>query len=118
MEWLTSNEAAAYLKIKPRTLAAWVNTGKVPGHRLSGTRRYVWRFLELGRAMQLRQPECIKILSNEPDLSPAFEYGWRASHATKEFISTKELADKCLLQFMDLIQRDRAGKVRRDSPYY
>jgi excisionase family DNA binding protein len=46
VDWLTLNEAASYLKVKPRTLAAWVNTGKVPGHRLSGTRRYVWRFLQ------------------------------------------------------------------------
>ncbi len=46
MEWLTSNEAAAYLKIKPRTLVEWVRTGKVPGHRLSGTRRFVYRFLQ------------------------------------------------------------------------
>jgi hypothetical protein len=73
---------------------------------------------ELGHFMQLSPPECIKTLTYEPDLSPAFEYGWRASPGTKDFISTKELADKCLLQFMDLIQRDRAGKVHRDSPHY
>jgi excisionase family DNA binding protein len=46
MEWMTLNEAAAYLKIKPRTLAQWVREGKVPGHRLSGTQRVVWRFLQ------------------------------------------------------------------------
>jgi excisionase family DNA binding protein len=44
-EWLTLNEAAIYLKIHPRTLAAWVRSKKVPGHKLSGTRRCVWRFL-------------------------------------------------------------------------
>jgi len=46
MEWLTSNEAAAYLKINPRTLAEWARKGKVLGHRLSGARRYTWRFLQ------------------------------------------------------------------------
>jgi excisionase family DNA binding protein len=46
MDWLTSNEAAAYLKINPRTLAEWARKGKVPGHRLSGARRYTWRFLQ------------------------------------------------------------------------
>jgi excisionase family DNA binding protein len=46
MEWLTLNEAAAYLKVQPRTLAQWVRQGKVPGHKLSGTQRCVWRFLE------------------------------------------------------------------------
>jgi excisionase family DNA binding protein len=46
MEWMTLNEAATYLKVKPRTLAKWVKDKKVPGHRLSGTQRCVWRFLQ------------------------------------------------------------------------
>jgi len=44
-EWLTANEAAQYLKVKPRTLLQWVREGRVPAHRLSGTLRCVWRFL-------------------------------------------------------------------------
>jgi len=32
-EWLTLNEAAAYLKIQPRTLALWARQKKVPAHR-------------------------------------------------------------------------------------
>ena len=44
-EWLTLAEAARYLKVRPATLALWVRTGKAPGHKLSGTRRHVWRFL-------------------------------------------------------------------------
>jgi excisionase family DNA binding protein len=44
-DWLTLREAAVYLKVQPRTLAEWVRSKKVPGHRLSGTRRCVWRFL-------------------------------------------------------------------------
>ena len=43
-EWLMLNEAAAYLKINPRTLALWARQKKVPAHRLSGIRRCVWRF--------------------------------------------------------------------------
>jgi excisionase family DNA binding protein len=46
VEWLTLNEAAVYLKVKPRTLAQWVRERKVLGHRLSGTERCIWRFLE------------------------------------------------------------------------
>ena len=46
MEWLTLNEAAAYLKVRPRTLGSWARQKKVPAHRLSGTRRVVWRFLK------------------------------------------------------------------------
>ena len=44
--WLTANEAAQYLKVKPRTLLQWVRDGKIPAHKLSGTQRCVWRFLK------------------------------------------------------------------------
>ncbi len=43
-EWLTANEAAAYLKVKVRTLLLWVRQGKVKAFALSGIRRRVWRF--------------------------------------------------------------------------
>jgi excisionase family DNA binding protein len=43
-EWLTANEAAQYLKVRPRTLLQWVRENKIPAHRLSGVRRCVWRF--------------------------------------------------------------------------
>lgn len=43
--WLTTNEAAQYLKIKPRTLLQWARENKVPAHPLSGIQRRVWRFL-------------------------------------------------------------------------
>lgn len=44
--WLTGSEAAEYLKVKPRTLLQWTREGKVPAHKLSGTKRCVWRFLK------------------------------------------------------------------------
>jgi excisionase family DNA binding protein len=44
-EWLTAKEAAAYLKVAHRTLLEWAKTGKIPGHKLSGTRRTTWHFL-------------------------------------------------------------------------
>jgi excisionase family DNA binding protein len=43
--WMTANEAAAYLKISPRTLLLWARQGKIPAHKLSGSHRCVWRFL-------------------------------------------------------------------------
>jgi excisionase family DNA binding protein len=43
-EWLTANEAAEYLRLKPRTLLLWARQGKIKGFRLSGNRRHVWRF--------------------------------------------------------------------------
>jgi len=44
-QWLTLNEAAAYLKVAPRTLALWARQKRVPAHRLSGVQRCIWRFL-------------------------------------------------------------------------
>ena len=43
--WLTANEASAYLKVEPRTLLLWARQGTVKGYVLSGTRRQTWRFL-------------------------------------------------------------------------
>jgi len=43
-DWLTSEEAALYLKIERRTLLQWVRQGKVRAFILSGTQRHVWRF--------------------------------------------------------------------------
>lgn len=44
-EWLTAREAAAHLKVSPRTLVRWARSGLIPAHRLSGTGRITWRFL-------------------------------------------------------------------------
>jgi excisionase family DNA binding protein len=44
-DWLTPAEAAAYLKVKPRSLLLWARQGKVKAYALSGTKRRVWRFL-------------------------------------------------------------------------
>ena len=43
-DWLTASEAAAYLKVKPRSLLLWVRQGKLPAYALSGTKRRIWRF--------------------------------------------------------------------------
>ncbi len=44
VQWLTANEAAAYLRVDSRTLLRWAREGKVRGFQLSGTTRHVWRF--------------------------------------------------------------------------
>jgi excisionase family DNA binding protein len=43
-DWLTAAEAAAYLKVQPRSLLLWVRQGKVQAYALSGTKRRIWRF--------------------------------------------------------------------------
>ena len=42
--WMTAKEAAAYLKVEPRTLLMWARAGKVKGYVLSGINRITWRF--------------------------------------------------------------------------
>jgi excisionase family DNA binding protein len=44
-KWLTPQEAAEYLKIRPRTLLLWARQGKIPAHKLSGIQRCIYRFL-------------------------------------------------------------------------
>jgi excisionase family DNA binding protein len=41
--WLTVEESATYLKVKPRTLLLWIRRGQVKAFALSGTKRRVWR---------------------------------------------------------------------------
>jgi excisionase family DNA binding protein len=43
--WLTSREAANYLRVEHRTILQWARQGHIKGHVLSGTRRITWRFL-------------------------------------------------------------------------
>jgi excisionase family DNA binding protein len=43
-EWLTAKEAALYLRANHRTILLWARQGRIKGHRLTSTRRSVWRF--------------------------------------------------------------------------
>jgi excisionase family DNA binding protein len=51
--WLNATEAAAYLRVQPRTILKWAKEGRIPAHALSGCQRITWRFLksELDNAM-------------------------------------------------------------------
>jgi excisionase family DNA binding protein len=60
-EWLTSDEAALYLKIERRTLLQWVRQGKVRGYILSGTQRHVWRFKTSDLDAMLSMPAVLSI---------------------------------------------------------
>lgn len=54
--WLTANEAAAYLKVKPHTLLRWARAGNVKGYMLSGTKRVTWRFRQVDLDATLNVP--------------------------------------------------------------
>lgn len=70
---------------------------------------------ELGRVMQLRRPDCIRNTIYEPELSRSRELGWKESGSSTTFLSTRTLAEKCVLQLMDLIER--AANRDLENPY-
>jgi len=55
-EWLTTSEAATYLKIKTRTVLQWARQGKLKGYILSGVKRHVWRFRKIDLDATLEVP--------------------------------------------------------------
>jgi excisionase family DNA binding protein len=54
--WMTTQEAAAYLRIAPRTLLSWVRQGTIKGYVLSGTERVTWRFLRSDLDVKMQPP--------------------------------------------------------------
>ncbi len=68
-EWLTANEAAKHLKVKPRTLLLWVRQGKVKAFALCGTRRRVWRFRQADLDAALLESSVLP--STTPSVRPA-----------------------------------------------
>jgi excisionase family DNA binding protein len=62
--WLTAKEAAAYLKVEPRTLLLWARQGKVKGHVLSGSARVTWRFRTVDLDAMLLSPSVARIRRN------------------------------------------------------
>ena len=72
-EWLTANEAAAYLKVKARTLLLWVRQGKVKAFALSGMKRHVWRFRK--QDLNAVLVESAVLPSQSPSVRPAERMG-------------------------------------------
>jgi len=68
-EWLTANEAAHHLKVKPRTLLLWVRQGKVKAFALSGIKRRVWRFRQTDLDSALLESSVLP--STAPSVRPA-----------------------------------------------
>ena len=66
----------------------------------------------MGSRMYLRPPDQIAKAEYEPELSRAREYGWKQHGKSTEFISSSALAAKCVLQFVDLVDRFESGEVR------
>lgn len=43
------------------------------------------------------------------------EYGWKASRGAESFISSRDFASEFVVAFLDLLERDRQGKIRRSE---
>jgi excisionase family DNA binding protein len=72
-DWLTAAEAAAYLRVKARTLLLWVRQGKVKAFALSGTKRRVWRFRQADLDAALLESPVLP--STAPSVRPAERIG-------------------------------------------
>lgn len=62
---------------------------------------------------QFLNPQVVMETKYLPDLSRAREYGWRREHSDESFIASKDLASQFVMQFLDLLERDRTGKITR-----
>ena len=71
---------------------------------------------EMGQRMYVDQPQKIQQTKYSPDLSLAREYGWAQDSAT-EFLSSAALAEKCVIRFLDLVNRDARGEIKRRTFY-
>lgn len=72
-EWLTASEAAAYLRVRVRTVLLWTRQGKVKAYALSGTKRRVWRFRQEDLDAALMASPVL--LSSSPSVCPAERMG-------------------------------------------
>lgn len=59
------------------------------------------------------QPEMIKETKYMPEVSRSLEYGWSQEGKHGSFWSTEEFAAKYVMSLLDLIERDRSGKIKR-----
>jgi hypothetical protein len=64
-----------------------------------------------GAFVHFQNPDRIKHTDYEPSLSRSREYGWQPTGKAANFIPTNAMAEKCVMQFMDLIDRERRGKL-------
>ena len=67
---------------------------------------------EVGQRMYLREPQSINQTKYSADLSRAREYGWKHND-TGEFISSTSLGERCVIQFIALVNRAQNGELEQ-----
>lgn len=65
--------------------------------------------------VRIQQPEMLKEDKYSPDISRAREYVWRPKRGKSELITSQDLSEKVVLQFLELLERERSGKIRRNG---
>ena len=63
--------------------------------------------------MRLQEPEVIRTEKYLPDVSRTREYVWKLEKQNGPMFNSRDLAGRFLLQFLELVERDRAGKIKR-----
>jgi hypothetical protein len=70
-----------------------------------------------GTRVHIRPPKRLNHTIYDPDLSRAREYGWTKRGKAGAFIYSTSLAEKLVLQFMNLIELTASGKLRETDSY-
>jgi hypothetical protein len=65
---------------------------------------------ELGQRMHMFPPQQLREIKYLPDLSLAREYVWKQNGET-ELLSSSTLADRCVIQFVELANRYDRGEL-------
>ena len=63
------------------------------------------------REFSMREPMRLRETTFKPDLSRAREYGWSEEGNPDQFLSSATLADRCVIQFLDLAARADRGEI-------
>lgn len=61
----------------------------------------------------LSHPNVLKEKHYIPDVTITREYGWRLDRGGQSIIPSRDFAIQHVMDFLDLLERDRAGKIRR-----
>jgi hypothetical protein len=91
---------------------------------INGLKGCSLKLSEYNRRMQLPGEASLRLLTQPkrlretiflPELSRGREYGWIQRDNPSQFLSSSTLADKCVIQFLDLVSRDRRGEVNHPT---
>jgi hypothetical protein len=64
-----------------------------------------------GRLLFVSEPEQLRKADFSPEISRARDYGWIEKGKPSTFLSSVELAKKCVIQFFDLAERADRGEI-------